>query len=294
METKELVRPSVANQLTDEQFVYLQDLVYRKMGIRLTPIKKMMVQNRLGRYIRRSSDVNDLATLIRIVRKDESGIVAQSVYDAISTNHTFFFREVNHFKYLSIELLPGLIEECKKEHRPLRIWSAACSTGEEVYSLAITVEELKRLYAIGDLQYEIIGSDISQTVLGVANQGIYPAEVLKGFHYSIKKRYFQQGTGSFHDKVRVKEELRSNIRFIRHNLIEPLSLAESESFDIVFCRNVMIYFDAQSKNKLLDNVQNVMRPESYLFIGHSESLYNSTQDFELVNPTVYRHIGKIT
>ncbi|HKI46309.1 MAG TPA: CheR family methyltransferase, partial [Balneolales bacterium] len=265
----------------------LQDLVYREMGIRLTPIKKTMVQNRLGRFVRRSPEISDLSTLIRVVRSNENGAIAQSVYDAIATNHTFFFREINHFKYLSLHLLPELLNESKSKEKNLRIWSAACSTGEEAYSLAITMEEFKKKHNIENLTYEILGSDISHTVLDIAESGIYPAEVIGRFQYHIKKNYFQKGIGSFHNMIRVKKELGSNIRFIRHNLMD--SLPTAESFDIVFCRNVMIYFDTESKAKLLENIRKVIKPGGYLFIGHSESLYNSTQDFELVNPTVYRN-----
>ena len=287
METKKLIKTPVLNQLTDVQFAYLQDLVYRKMGIRLTPIKKMMVQNRLGRFVRRSGEISDLSTLIRLVRKDENGAIAQSVYDAIATNHTFFFREMSHFKYLSHQLLPELLEQRKNEEKYLRIWSAACSTGQEVYSLAITIEEFKKKHNIESLTYQILGSDISHTVLDVADSGMYPTEVISRFQYHIKKTYFQRGIGSFQKMIRVKKELSSNIRFVRHNLMDPLHTPES--FDIVFCRNVMIYFDAESKAKLLENLKKVIKPGGYLFIGHSESLYNTTQDFELVNPAVYRN-----
>lgn len=292
METKELVKPQVRNQLTDTQFAYLQDLVYRKMGIRLTPIKKMMVQNRLGRFVRHSTEISDLSTLIRLVRRDENGAVAQSVYDAIATNHTFFFRESNHFRYLSQELLPTLLKSRTRKEKHIRIWSAACSTGQEVYSLAITLEEFKTQHPEDNMTYEILGSDISQTALEIADKRIYPAELIDKFQYQIKKNYFQRGIGSFHNLVRVKKELGSNIRFIRHNLMD--SLAGSESFDVIFCRNVMIYFDAESKSRLLQNIGKVICPGGYLFVGHSESLYNSTQDFELVNPSVYRNKRDIT
>lgn len=292
METKELTKTPVRNQLTDTQFAYLQDLIYRKMGIRLTPIKKMMVQNRLGRFVRHSEEIDDLLTLIRLVRRDENGAVAQSVYDAIATNHTFFFRESSHFRYLSLELLPALLENRTRKEKHLRIWSAACSTGQEVYSLAITLEEFKRQHAEDNITYEILGSDISQKALEIADKRIYPAELIDKFQYQIKKNYFQQGTGPFRNLVRVKKELGSNIRFIRHNLMD--SLPALESFDVIFCRNVMIYFDAESKSKLLENIGKVIKTGGYLFVGHSESLYNSTQDFELVSPSVYRYARDIT
>ena len=288
MEAKKITQAQSSNLLTDAQFAYLQDLVYRKMGIRLTPVKKMMVQNRLGRFVRRAG-IDSLTVLLQSVKSDENGPVAQSVYDTISTNHTFFFREINHFKYLSMTLLPLMADNCMSEGRPLKIWSAACSSGEEVYSLAITIEEFKRLHSAANLQYEILATDISQTVLKIAEKRMYPAESISGFPYHIKKNYFQQGVGSFHSIVRVKEELKSNVCFVKHNLLDPLP--KGNLFDVVFCRNVMIYFDTESKRRLLENLKRMMSPEGYLFIGHSESLYNAKPDFELVQPTVYRNVG---
>ncbi len=287
MEAKKIAETKGSNQLTDAHFIYLQDLVYKKMGIRLTPVKKMMVQNRLGRFVRQSG-IDSLSVLLHAVRADENGPVAQSVYDAISTNHTFFFRELNHFKYLSLSLLPSIVEKCVNEKRPLKIWSAACSSGEEAITLAITIEEFKRVHSVKNLHFDILATDISKTVLQIAAKGIYPAEAVSGFSYDIKKNYFQQGIGSYNSMVRVKKELSSHIRFAKHNLLDPLP--RQESFDIVFCRNVMIYFDTESKRRLLENLKRMMKPESYLFIGHSESLYNTIPDFELVQPTVYRNV----
>ncbi len=274
--------------LTDVQFAYLQDLVYRKMGIRLTGVKKMMVQNRLGRFVRRSG-IGSITRLLHAVHRNEDGPEAQSVYDAISTNHTFFFREINHFKFLSMELLTEMLPDDEKNRRPLNVWSAACSSGEEAYSLAIVLEEYKRARPQSQLAYEILGSDINQSVLETAEQGIYLRNTIGGFDYSLKKNYFQQGRGAFQTLVKVKKELRAHIKFIKHNLLDtPPSL---NSFDIVFCRNVMIYFDADSKQALLNNIKRALRPGGYLFIGHSESLYNMTPDFELVRPTIYRYTG---
>jgi chemotaxis protein methyltransferase CheR len=201
--------------------------------------------------------------------------------DSLSTNLTYFFREMEHFNKLR-EILPGMTSN-KIRIPKLRIWSAGCSTGEEPYSIAMT---LKEIFNGNHPDAKIIASDISTRVLNTAVRGVYPNEKVKNVSPPLLKKYFQVGQGNWQGYYRVKKELQGMIDFIRFNLMEELQY--SDPFDIIFCRNVMIYFDKTTQGNMVNKFYGYLRNGGYLFIGRSESLTGLNHQFAYIEPSVYR------
>lgn len=268
-------------EISDDEFEYFRDLIYREAGINLTPAKRCLVQTRIGKLMRRSG-INGYQELFDILENDTSGEQLVRVLDAICTNHTYFFRESEHFEYLEEQILPELIKN--KRDRTIRIWSAGCSSGEEPYSLAITLSEFFK--SRPNWNTYILATDLSSKVLNTAKNGIYDYEEIRHLSPEIKKRYFMKGKGQFGNLIKVKESLTRNIRFLRHNLLDEL---ESEvNFDIIFCRNVMIYFDLDTKKKVVDRLSEKLKKDGYFISGHSESLNMIEHNFKMIKPTIYR------
>jgi chemotaxis protein methyltransferase CheR len=200
--------------------------------------------------------------------------------DAISTNHTSFFREAQHFDFLEQRVLPELLAQ----HRagPLEVWSAACSSGEEPYTLAVVLRE--HLPAAAAVR--ILASDISTKVLDMARAGVYKLERVKDIPAPLLRKYFERGLGNQEGLARVKAELRRQVRFQQINLLEIGDLGTR--FSILFCRNVMIYFDRAVQQRVVGMLERHLRPGGYLFISHSESLNGITHGLKWVAPAVYR------
>ncbi|MGR9114522.1 MAG: CheR family methyltransferase [Gammaproteobacteria bacterium] len=203
--------------------------------------------------------------------------------NAITTNLTSFFREQHHFETLRTPVLPEII---KRNHasRALKVWSAGCSTGEEPYSIAITLLE----NIPSDWNIKILATDLDTHVLETAEKGVYENNRLGGLSDQRLKRWFQKGTGTQAGKVKVKRELRQLICFKQLNLMQAWPM--KNHFDLIFCRNVLIYFDLNTKKKLASRFAQLLTSGSYLFIGHSESLSQVTTDFELIGHTIYRKV----
>jgi chemotaxis protein methyltransferase CheR len=269
--------------ISDREFKYLQQLVYREAGINLTDAKKCLVQTRVGKLMRKNN-IDGYDALFAMLENDASGDILVTLLDAISTNHTFFFREDAHFKYLIDHIVPWLLTY--KKHEPIRIWSAACSSGEEPYSIAISMmETLENKKHSG---FEILASDLSTKVLDQAAKGIYPYEVIEQVPIDLKRKYFQRSKNSAAPFVRVKEEVRRYIRYRRHNLLYPIT--DEKPFDIIFCRNVMIYFDYETKTKVVNTLYNMVAPQGWFITGHSESLSMIKHPFRMIQPTIYRKL----
>ncbi len=274
------------HEISDTEFEYLRDLIYREAGINLTPQKKLLAQTRLGKLMRRRN-ISGYEELFSMIQDDKSGLALEMVIDAISTNHTFFFREDAHFKLLNEEIIPDILSKKKTNKQLIRLWSAGCSSGEEPYTAIITFLEAQRNKLIPpDTQLEVVGTDISKEILDKAAAGLYPAEVVENLDYNLKKKYFQKGRGSYHKYVRIKPSVNEKVTFRRHNLLFPFS--DFGMFDIIICRNVMIYFDQQTKQKVLDNMLQSMHTDSFLIIGHSESLNNIRHSLKTYRPTIFR------
>ena len=218
------------------------------------------------------------------VRRDAGGTEFTAMLDALSTNLTHFFRESSHFEYLAREFLPSIVAAAPRRGRRLRVWSAGCSSGEEPYSVAITLRE--HLPRPEGLDVRVLASDISTRMLATAREGVYPAERLQDVPGSVRSRYFECLAARPVRRYRVAEPLRRMITFARINLMEPWPM--SGPFDVIFCRNVMIYFDKPTQERLIHRYWDVLTGGGVLFLGHSESLAGVAHRFRYVRPTVYR------
>jgi chemotaxis protein methyltransferase CheR len=270
-------------ELTDTEFEKISRLVYEQCGINLSEGKKELVKARLGKRIR-SSQFGSFRDYYQHVMKDDSGQELVQLLDAIATNFTFFFREQEHFAYLRSEILPGLMERKRSNGRELRFWSAGCSSGEEPYSIAITLlEEVKHPQG---WSLSILATDISTKALKTAESGVFHKERVQSIPSPMVKKYFLKGDRNWQDYVRVKDHVKQHIRFERLNFMEPFHF--KEPFDCIFCRNVMIYFDKKTQGDLVNRFYGSLEKGGFLFIGHSESLAGISHPFRYIRPAVYK------
>jgi chemotaxis protein methyltransferase CheR len=236
----------------------------------------------LGKRIR-GGHFKSFRDYYQFVIQDSSGQELTHLLDSISTNFTFFFREQKHFDYLVSELVPRWLTRSPKGSHKIRIWSAGCSSGEEPYSIAISLMEA--LGNLSDRDVTILATDISTKVLRIAEQGIYHHDRVQSLSPSLLKKYFLRGDREWRDHVKVKNEVRRLIHFKRLNLMEPFSF--TEPFDCIFCRNVMIYFDKKVQADLISRFDRCLNAGGALFIGHSESLTGIRHPFRYVRPAIY-------
>jgi chemotaxis protein methyltransferase CheR len=271
----------VEYELHDRDFHKIAHLVRDKTGIVIDERKRAFVLGRLGRRLRMLG-LDDFAAYCRLLEDPEQGDAEHAMLvNAVTTNHTSFFREPHHFEYLAATVLPAIVASDQQQNRRLRIWSAGCSTGEEPYTLAMVLCELRQKFA--DWDCRILATDLDTNVLAHAGAGLYDAERAASIPEAFRRRYV---TSEDNDQVAVREPLRSLITFKPLNLLGDWPMRGP--FDIIFCRNVTIYFDKDTQRLLLDRFATILRPEGWLFVGHSESLLNLTDRFRLVGRTVYR------
>ncbi|HOA92284.1 MAG TPA: CheR family methyltransferase [Quisquiliibacterium sp.] len=268
-----------AFSLSAHDFERVRELIYRRAGITLAPTKRSMVYSRLSRRLRDTGHTDVGAYLDALGKADSPEW--QSFVNALTTNLTSFFREGYHFPVLA-EHLRRLVAARGKAS----IWCAAASTGEEPYSLAITAIE-----ALGAKPpVTIFASDIDTDVLAKARRAVYPINTVESLEPDRRRRFFMRGTGSNAGMVRVRAEVAGLVEFGQVNLAaEPWPFREP--FDVVFCRNVMIYFDTPTKAAVLTRIHRVLRPEGLLFVGHSENFSDRRDLFSLQGKTVYRKVG---
>jgi len=270
------------SSLSDEVFGLFQNLIYTTAGIRLGSQKKGLLSSRLLRRLKKL-DIDSLYEYYRRVKDDSDELV--EMLNCISTNTTHFFRENHHFEYLKNKIMPELLT-IKSSGKTIRIWSARCSTGEEPYSIAITLCE-----ALGDMRgwdIKVLATDISTKVLGAAQSGIYEYEAVSDMPEDIVRRYFLRGAGENIGKIKVRDFLKDMIRFRRLNLKDG-AYPFKRKFDVIFCRNVMIYFDEDMKQHVLSMFHRHLSDSGHLFLGHSETMLGSN-GFKPVFITVYKKI----
>ncbi len=265
-------------ELTDQDFKKFSDLVYEKTGINLHYGKKQLLQSRANKILRKRN-INSYKDYFQIIINDKSNQELVEFINLISTNVTHFFREEKHFHFMKTVWAPEVLRSKKSA---VDIWSAACSSGEEPYSVGITLSELFGT----NVRWNIFASDISTKVLGMAQKGIYTKDKIDNIPAPLVKKYFQEGKGQAAAYVKVKNEIRNQISFSKVNLIEPF--ANIKSFDIIFCRNVMIYFDLPTKQMIINKLYHHIKPGGYLFIGHSESLNGLNTQFKYIQPATYK------
>lgn len=271
-------------RISDGEFRKISDLVYQRAGINLHDGKKQLVQARLGKIIRREGFAG-FREYFREIDTDTTGRRLVQLLDTLTTNHTYFYRESDHLKWLSETIIPDTIELNKKEtSKEIRIWSAGCSTGEEPYTIAIHLMESGVLPEA--FQLKILATDLSTQVVQRGREGIYKAEKLQKIPSYISKRYFR-GIRSESGKVfQIAGPIRRLVTFRKLNLLEPFPFRKQ--FDVVFCRNVMIYFDKQIQQRVVNKLYEVVKSGGYFVVGHSESLSGVSHQFEYVAPTIYK------
>ena len=260
-------------------FRRLRDIVYDASGISLTPAKEALLSARTGKRMR-ALGLSSHEEYLRVIEDDESGLELVCLLDAVSTNVTSFFREPTHF-----DVVQSAVRDWIENGRlRLRLWSAACSTGEEPYSLAMAVMEAAGGQA---LDARILATDISTQVLDAARNGIYSTEKTDGIPPELRRRYVEPAGAQEGSLWRMRPDLSRMIAFHRLNLAEP-PFPIRGPLDIVLCRNVMIYFDQPVRTALLGEMHRVLRPGGLLIVGHSESLAARATPFVLVQPSIYR------
>ena len=271
-------------KFTEKDFMFIKELLLDQAGISLNNDKSELVYSRLARRLRQLGleDFSDYCELL----KEKNSREIEHCLNAITTNHTSFFREDHHFKFLSNVLLNGHVKKAKDEggKRRFRIWSAGCSSGEEPYSIAITVKEFGKDLAGWDVK--ILAADIDSNILEQAKAGVYRQFNEKDSVLSGRRRWFQKGKGSNEGLVKVIPEIRDMVEFRKMNLKGQWSL--EEKFDVIFCRNVMIYFDKEIKIQIFKNFASSLVESGHLIVGHSESLNQLSSDFIALGGTIHR------
>ncbi|MDP0499638.1 MAG: protein-glutamate O-methyltransferase [Verrucomicrobiota bacterium JB022] len=268
--------------LSQEEYDRFSEAIYRLARINLGPHKKELVTARLSKRLR-ALGMTRFSDYYNFITSKAGSEELTNFVDAISTNHTFFFREVLHFEFMASQVVPEHIKHHGR--RPLRVWSAACSSGEEPYSIAITLAETLPMGSHEN--FEVIATDISTKVLNKAKEGIYPASRLQSMPLEVIKRYFTPSRGRDEEPhFQARPQLRQRIQFQHLNLFS--NYPWREPFDMVFLRNVMIYFDRDTQVDLIQRILPWIRPGGYLITGQSESLGHSVQALKVLRPSIHQ------
>jgi chemotaxis protein methyltransferase CheR len=277
----------IARGVSDAEFARFQALVHGEAGIWLSPVKKALLAGRLARRLRELG-LGSYGDYFEIVRADEAE--RTHMLDCISTNETHFFREPRHFELLAERVYPAWKAEADAGIRPRRVraWSAACSTGEEPYTLAMSL--LQAFPAGSGWDLEILATDLSTRVLERARQAVWPIVKSREIPAACLKAFMLRGSGGQEGRMKAGPEIRSLVRFARLNLNEEAYPAVGQ-FDLLFCRNVLIYFDAATKARVVERLLGHLAPAGLLFLGHAESLSSMTDRLRTVVPTVYARPG---
>lgn len=264
-------------QITDREFAQFQRFIYETAGISLSAAKKPLVSGRLGKRLAHYR----LASYAEYFKLLQSGTVpgeTQMAVDLLTTNETYLFREPKHFEYLQT-----LARNARAQQRGLRVWSAACSTGEEVYSIAMVLAD-----HLAGMAWEVMGSDISTRVLEQATRGLYPLERAQNVPQRYLQRFCLRGIESQAGSLLIERELRQRVKFMQVNL--NAELPRLGSFDVIFLRNVMIYFNGDTKQKIVNRVVAQLKPGGSFLVGHSESLTGIAAPLQPVAPSIYRKL----
>lgn len=259
--------------MTQADFDFIQSLAYEETGIVLPARKKHMVYSRLSRRLRQLGLKNFSQYCLR-VQNEPSELV--SFVNALTTNLTAFFREEHHFEYLNDEISPRWK---KRRNKRIRVWSSACSTGEEPYSIAMTLAEH---FSGAEWDLKILATDLDTNVLSKASKGLYAEESTTGLPPQYRSKYIQSNQAG----IQIKQSIQKMIHFKQLNLLQNWPM--TGPFDLIFCRNVLIYFDNETKAKIIAKFRKLLAPDGLLFIGHSETLTNISDEFDLIGQTMYQ------
>lgn len=271
-------------EMTEENYATISSYIEKNVGIRLSDGKKVMMQSRLMSRLR-SLGLDSFDEYIDFVfNKDASGQELIFMTNALTTNKTDFFREADHFETMNNIVLPDLIARGKKD---IHIWSSASSSGEEPYTLAIVMNEYKRNHSKSFSDFDVLGTDISTEVLDKAVNAVYTDDVVAAIPLEMKKKYFLKSRDPDKRVVRVKPQLRSRCSFKRLNLMDD-TWDVPPQFEIIFCRNVLIYFDKPTQERIIRHLLQHLIPEGYLFLGHSETVFGMNLPLKTIGATAYR------
>ena len=260
--------------LKQNEFKKFQDLIYKLAKISISDAKRSLVAGRLSKRIRHYR-LNSYDEYFQLVNRPDQLTERQMMVDLLTTNETYFFREPKHFDYLKQKVLPAI------KQRPVKVWSAACSTGAEPYTLAMVLED-----AVGRGNWEIFATDISSRVLEVARKGVYPMDATKNIPKHYLHKYCLKGVGDAEGTFQIDTPLRRSIKFAHLNLNGEWP--DIDSFHIIFLRNVMIYFDHDTKDKLVQKIARKILPQGHFFISHSETLHSINSGLKTIQPSVYQ------
>jgi chemotaxis protein methyltransferase CheR len=270
-------------RLSDADFRKLSLFITSNYGIKLPPVKKVMVEGRLQKRLK-VTGIETFDDYLEFVFSTEGKSELLEMIDAISTNKTDFFRESSHFDFMMNHLLP----EFSKSGNRMNIWSAASSSGEEIYSLAIVMEEFNSSQR-NKINYNILGTDISIDILKKAVNAVYAHERIKDLPIPLRNKYFLRSKDRNVNQVRVIPELRSKVHFKRVNLMDADYDVESD-YDIIFCRNVLIYFDKETQESVINKLCRKLKVGGYFFLGHSESIIGKNVPLKQLEPTIYKRV----
>jgi chemotaxis protein methyltransferase CheR len=269
--------------ISDSEFASLRQMIYTRFGINLTEQKRSLLVGRLQKMLR-TNKIDTFEDYYRFLEKDTSGKAVSDLINLISTNYTYFNREKDHFDYYLNTALPNICEEIRNRGESnLRVWCAGCSTGEEAYTLLMLMHEyMGSEYPRWDAG--LLATDISERVLGTAREGIYPADKVASLPENLQRKYFTKLASG---QMQVSEKIRREVTFRRFNLMNT-TFPFKRPFHIIFCRNVMIYFDQTTRNALVERFHHFLEPKGYFFIGHSETLGRDSKLFRYIMPAVYQ------
>lgn len=268
------------SMMTEQEFMRIALFLKRKYGIDMER-KKAIVEGRLENYVKSEGWMN-YSQYMDAVEKDISGALEKKLVDLLSTNHTYFMRESEHFDFMKKEILPWLKEKESKS-RDLHIWCAASSSGEEPYTIAMVLMDF---FGLEHHQWDtqVLATDVSTEILKQAIKGVYTKEQISPLPEHWKRRFFRNIVGT--DQYKVTEELKKEVLFRKFNLMDPFPFRRK--MHVIFLRNVMIYFDDITKQRLLQKIYDSLEPGGYLFLGKTETLNRDNVPFHLVTPSVFR------
>jgi len=276
------------HRLSDEEFQRLKEVIRKELGIKMPETKKVMLESRLQKRLRTLGMGSFTEYLDYVLDTNRSNGELTHMIDTVTTNKTDFFREEDHFTYMYEHILPDLTNRYRyTASNPCRVWSAGCSTGEEAYTIAMVFEDYRK--SIGHIEYEITATDVSQKVVRECDKGIYRSDRINFMNLEYKKRYFLKSKDNTSNLVRVKPFLRERVQCFPLNL-KMTNKDFYQRFDIVFCRNVLIYFEKQMQDKILSNIFDSVKPEGYVILGHSEPLLQAGFPVKTMASTIYQKL----
>jgi chemotaxis protein methyltransferase CheR len=273
-------------RLSDRHFRFVSELVETEVGIKLPATKRIMIEGRLQKRVRtlHYSSINEYIDCLCDGDNLETELI--HLIDCVTTNKTDFFREPSHFDFLREVAVPEILRRPGRGNRPLKIWSAACSTGMEAYTIAMVLDDMAMTGTT--FQFSVLGTDISTAVLRLAEMGIYTPEMIAPVPDDLARRYFLSSKDPDRDEVRVVPRLRRCANFMRMNLMDDLYPVDRD-VDIIFCRNVLIYFDKPTQAKVVEQLCTHLRPGGYFIVGHSESMVpNESSTLHQIKPTIFK------